>query len=130
MRRLALPLCLLMALCFAPSAQASVQELGQTTEAMPAAACPTNCTAIGKVSGFQVSNGAKSHPMRIHRVGKIVAFTLKLGKPNADQVTFFQRLFGSPAHARIAVLRPPKNKKVKGYILKRQSKTFVLDHYF
>jgi hypothetical protein len=130
MKRLAVPACLLVALCLPAAAHATVQELGQTPGGMPAASCPENCTAIGKVTGFQVSNGTKSHPFRIHRVGKIVAFTVKLGKPNTDQITFFQRLFGSPAHIRLAVLRPPKNKKIKGYILKRQSAVFVLDHYF
>jgi Tfp pilus assembly PilM family ATPase len=37
--------------------------------------------------------------------GKIVAWTIALGKPTAEQVAFFDRSLGGPASARLTVLR-------------------------
>ncbi len=110
------------------SAGAAPTELGQGTEKLPAASCPADCTAIGKVTGFQVSNGVKSHPMRVNREGNIVAFTIKLGSPNAEQIRFFERLFGSPAKVRLAILRPAS--PAKGFKLKRMSAEFNVGRYF
>ena len=113
-------------LCLPASAAAAPTELGAGA-ALPAASCPTDCTAVGKVTGFQVSDGVKSHPMRVNREGKIVAFTVKLGKPNAEQIKFFERLFGSPAKVRLAILRPAKP---RGFKLKRVSEEFNVSRFF
>ena len=113
---------------FAPaSAGAAPIELG-VGQPLPAASCPADCTAIGKVTGFQVSDGVKSHPMRVNREGHIVAFTVKLGKPNAEQIKFFERLFGSPAKVRVAILRPATPQK--GFKLKRVSEEFNVSRFF
>ena len=87
------------------AADARVIELGQTA-ARPAASCPDDCQAVGRVSGFQVRAGDVRNPFRVRRRGKIVAFSVTLGKPRRDQIDFFDNLFGGPAQVQIAILRP------------------------
>ena len=72
----------------APAAQARVIELG-VQNPRPPASCPDDCQAIGQVTGFQVKQGTVRHPFQVNRRGKIVAFTISLGKPNAEQIDFF-----------------------------------------
>jgi hypothetical protein len=114
MRRLLLST---VALClvFAAPASAKVREIGVFDDApFPAAGCPDNCQAVGGVTGFQVQIGAHKNPYVINRKGKIVTFTIKLGKPNAEQTQFFTNLFGGKPQARLALLEPSKKKKDKG----------------
>ena len=40
--------------------------------------------------------------------GKIVAWTIALGKPTPEQISFFDKNFGGPASARLTVLRAGK----------------------
>ena len=40
--------------------------------------------------------------------GKIVAWTIALGKPTTEQIAFFDKGLGGPASARLTVLRPGK----------------------
>lgn len=127
------------ALGAAPSANAIIRELGQE-EPFPAASCPDNCQAIGRVTGFQVRQGDRRNPVKVPRDGKIVAFTLKLGDPNAEQIQFFNTLFGGVSQARLAVLRnePIRRRTRRGvrlrspnrYRLVRQSEVFNLEAYF
>lgn len=128
MRRLAIILAASAALALPAAAHARVVELGATPEGFPASSCPQSCTAIGAVTGLQVSNGAKSRPMRVSSQGNIVAFTVRLGRPNAEQRTFFENLFGKPARVRLSILRPVKGKK--GLKLKRQSRRFEVERFF
>ena len=111
----------------AASAQASVIEMGLSTD-RPPASCPDNCQAIGRVSGYQVSlKGAKSNPFRATRDGKVVAFTIRLGKPRADQSDFFNRTFGGPPQARISILQPARRGIHK---LVNHSRLYRLAPYF
>jgi len=58
-----------------------------------------------------------------------VAFSIKLGKPNADQITFFNKLFGGPPEVMLTVLKPAPKEKNK-YVLAGGSKLFELTNYF
>ena len=69
------------ALLVATVALGRVAELG-TTLGDHTAACPDNCQAIGQVSGFQIQQGSRRNPYRLRSYGKVVAFSVKLGKPN------------------------------------------------
>jgi hypothetical protein len=66
------------------------------------------------------------------RTGRIVAFTLALGKPTQKQIDFFNQQSGGKASARIAVLRQIKSNKpgVVLYRLQAQSDSFQLEKYF
>src|SRR4051812_22337421 len=80
-------------------------ELGATTQ-RPQVSCPDNCQAVGQVTGFEVQQGAVKKPFQPKRRGKVVAFSVTLGTPKKSDVDFFNKLFGTPPQAQIAVLRP------------------------
>ena len=106
MRRLATIITCAIALAAAVPAGASVQELGQPSDAaFGAASCPDNCQAIGGMTGFQVQIGSHKNPYVLTQAGKIVAFTVRLGKPNANQQQYFTNLFGGQPQARITLLQ-------------------------
>ncbi len=104
-----------MFLVVAGSAQASnVKELGEFPDTpVPNAGCPTDCQAIGHVTGYQVQIGSHKNPYQITQRGKIVAFTMNLGKPDAQQTQFFTNLFGGSPQARLTILKKPKRDKPK-----------------
>jgi hypothetical protein len=123
-----------IALVIAAAAPATVSEVGITLTDHPAS-CPTNCQAIGQVSGFQSQLGAKKNPYQLHTYGKIVAFTIKLGAPNDQQAQFFNKLFGGPPQVMLTVLKPvPNPKKLPKlkdqYVLAGASPLFDLTNYF
>src|SRR5689334_3908549 len=122
------------ALLVASVALGRVSELG-TTLGDNTAACPDNCQAIGQVSGFQLQQGTRKLPYRLRSYGKVVAFSVKLGKPNADQITFFNKLFGGPPQIMLTVLKPYVAKKGEAkqpnkYVLAGSSPLFELQNYF
>jgi hypothetical protein len=116
------------ALALPVAAPARVAELGTTLD-QHTAACPQDCQAIGQVSGFQTQIGTRKNPYRVRSYGKVVAFTVKLGKPKADQASFFTKLFGGPPQAMVVILKPDPNTRGK-YILSGQSPLFDLQPYF
>ncbi|HEU4927728.1 MAG TPA: hypothetical protein VFT24_11790 [Vicinamibacterales bacterium] len=122
------------ALLVATVALGRVAELG-TTLGDHTAACPDNCQAIGQVSGFQIQQGTRKNPYRLRSYGKVVAFSVKLGKPNASQIQFFNKLFGGPPQMMITVLKPYTPKKGEKrqpnkYLLAGASPLFDLTNYF
>jgi hypothetical protein len=111
-----------------------ISELGTTLDD-DTAACPDNCQAIGQVSGFQIQQATRKLPYRLRSYGKVVAFTVKLGKPNASQISFFNKLFGGPPQIELTVLKPVPT--VKGqpktpnkYTLVAASPLFDLTNFF
>jgi hypothetical protein len=132
MRRALLFITAFAALALAPPALATVTELG--ADASPdavKASCPDNCQAIGRVSGYMGRSGKGTNPFQIPRDGKIVAFTVSLGKPDANQVKFFTDLYGGPPQVRISVVRRGLKRKTRlNHRLLRQSPLFRVDHYF
>jgi hypothetical protein len=102
------------------------------------------CTAEGKITGYQALS--KTSPGRnfvVPFAGKIVSWSIKLARPTRKEVKkgnttysaqapFLNSVFGSPAQARIAVLKQVEKKK-KGsprYKMVRQSPIQVLNPYF
>ncbi|HEX8066001.1 MAG TPA: hypothetical protein VF520_05700 [Thermoleophilaceae bacterium] len=129
MRRLTALASACLALVMAAPAGAVVREIGRPEDApFPLASCPENCQAVAQVTGYQVQIGAHKNPYLINRPGKIVAFTIRLGKPNPDQVTFFRNMFGGPSRARLSVLKPAKTKR--RHRLLAQSDLVDLEPYF
>jgi hypothetical protein len=115
-------------------APARVSELG-TTLGDQTASCPDNCQAIGQVSGFQIQQGTRKLPYRLRSYGKVVAFSIKLGKPNASQIDFFNKLFGGPPQVMLTVLKPyvpakGEAKQPNKYVLAGASPLFNLADYF
>ncbi len=111
-----------------------VAELGTTLD-QNTAACPDNCQAIGQVSGFQIQQGTRKNPYRLRSYGKVVAFTVKLGKPDASQIKFFNQLFGGPPQIQLTVLKPftpgkGQPKAPNKYVLASLSPLFDLQNFF
>lgn len=103
-----------------------------------------DCVAEGRVTAFQaLSRGVRGRTFQVPYAGKIVSWSISLanvtgktitrdGETYAAQRPFFNDIFGSPAKARIAVLRQVK-KQAKGapiYRLVRQSPVQILNPYF
>jgi hypothetical protein len=94
------------ALVTSAPASAKIVEIGRTDVAP---ACPaTPCLALSRTTGYQVKVADERNVFVVPENGKIVAWTVALGKPTAEQVTFFDKNFGGPASARLTVLRPGK----------------------
>ena len=93
----------------AGSAQARVVEIGNAA-GTPGPTCPASpCLAISRTTGYQMLVGSNKGPYRAPAGGRIVAWTIALGAPNAQQVSFFDDAFGE-AKAGITVLRKGKKK--------------------
>jgi hypothetical protein len=123
-----------VALVVASIALGRVAELGTTLDDHTAA-CPADCQAIGQVSGFQIQQGTRKNPYRLRSYGKVVAFSVKLGKPNASQMQFFNKLFGGPPQIMLTVLKPYKAQKGEQrqpnkYVLAGASPLFDLTNFF
>jgi hypothetical protein len=126
MKRLVAIVTLLAGLGVAPGASARVSELVVTTP-RPPASCPDDCQAIGQTTGFQVQNAARRSPFRVRRRGRVVAFSITLGRPRQDQIDFFTRLFGGAPQARLTILRPEGRNRHR---VTGASEVFALAPYF
>jgi hypothetical protein len=109
-----------------------IREIGGYPQLpFPKAGCPSNCQAVGHVSGYQVQIGSAKNPYMVNRNGKIVAFTIRLGTPDAQQTQFFTNLFGGAPQARLSLLKKPRRDKKMTNDLKllAQSEVFDLANY-
>jgi hypothetical protein len=126
---------LTVALALPSSASARIVELGGTADAA-ALNCPGTteapCVAAVRMTGYQGrSTGGPKNPFYIRRDGVLVAFTVQLAKPTAEEITFFNGNFGTPSTARISVLRRGTTRKTRlQHRLINQSDRFGLDSYF
>jgi hypothetical protein len=82
-------------------------EVGKTDGPQPAPACPTRpCFAVSRTTGFQAKVGTSRGLMTIPADGRIVAWTITLGKPGKKQTAFFNQKLGGPASAQLTILNP------------------------
>lgn len=108
----------------AGSAEAApkISVLGAAAPAVPA--CPDNCQAVGRTTGFQNTIGRTRRPFQVPYAGKIVAWSIKLSRPTSKQIEFFDDFFDGAPSARLSVLKPINSQIKKGnpvYKLKSQS---------
>ena len=112
------------------AASAKVVELGSTVPSGQVS-CPTNCQALSRVTGYQSRAGVLRDPFLIPRAGKIVAFTVRLGDPTAEQMRFFQAdlQLGQPSVQMSVLRRDPRRRTRNEHRLLAQSDPFpVKDH--
>src|SRR5215217_7539064 len=127
----------LVAACaaLAPVASARIVELGSMADAA-SLNCPgtteSPCVAAVRMTGYQGrAAGGPKNPFYIRRDGHLVAFTVQLSKPTAEETAFFNGRFGSPAMARISVLRRGTTRKTRlDHRLINQSDRVELNPYF
>src|SRR5829696_6095309 len=118
MKRILLLTSLLASLFALPStASARIIELGTPADAA-SLNCPGTtenpCVAAVRMTGYQGrASGGRKNPYYIRRDGHLVAFTVQLAKPTAEEVTFFNNNFGAPSTARISVLRRGTTRKTR-----------------
>lgn len=123
---------LAVALAPAPAASARVVELGGVADAVKPS-CPADpCEAAVRVTALQGrAAGGPKNPYYIRRNGYIVAFTVTLAAPTAEQIAFFNENFGTPAEVGLAVLRRGDKRRTRlNYRLVGQSKLYRVDRYF
>jgi hypothetical protein len=88
------------------AASAKLTEIG---DVQPAAtpACPAKpCYALTRTTGYQAKIGTKRGTHLIPAAGRIVAWSITLGKPGKKQVKFFDDNLGGASTAQITILRP------------------------
>lgn len=134
MRRasIAAAVCLAALLGGPAGALAKLTEVGEIPETTPptAPSCPSApCLVVSRTTGFQVKVGSVRSPLTVPRNGTIVAWTIRLGKPNATQVKFFSTNEGGEAMAGIAVLRKQRKPNLS-YQLIAQSPIVKLEPFF
>lgn len=101
-----------------------------------------DCSAEGKVTAYQVlQKGTRGRAFVVpYKRAKVVSWSISLSRPTRKQTEaagnaqtpFFNNLFGSPAKARISVLRRVQKKKSgpPRYKMVRQSPVQTLNPYF
>ncbi len=123
-----------MLLLLPAGASARLVELGLDSQrSLGTPSCPSSpCLAVTRTTGFQLLNGGRRNPFVSPRTGRIVAFTLRLGKPTAAQIRFFDEQSGGEAEVRLAILRPERAQR-RGqvrYKLNAITDPFELEKYF
>ena len=89
------------------AASAAITELGTLPEGVRGA-CPENCQAVSRTTGYQAKVGPDRTLYQAPADGRIVAWTLALGKPGPKQTAFFTERLGGDSQAAIVVLAPGK----------------------
>jgi hypothetical protein len=95
---------LLAALACAAPASARIIEVGATA-ARATPTCPSSpCRAVTRTTGYQAKVVDSRAAYVVPRNGRIVAWTITLGSPDARQIEFFEDSYGE-ASAQLTILR-------------------------
>lgn len=130
-----------------PAFGVTLKVLGAAAPATPS--CPlskgsSQCFVEAKVTGFQLAIDGKKSPFVAPWKAKVVAWSIKLGKPSAKaerclsegcDIGADSRFegFGGPAKARLSILKPINKSISKGkqdYVLVKQSPVEELKPFF
>jgi hypothetical protein len=94
------------ALALPAAASADIIEVGKL-DPPATASCPSKpCLAVSRTTGYQAKVGATRSLLTIPKNGRIVAWTISLGKPGKKQVAFFDEKLGGESQAQITILNP------------------------
>ncbi len=86
----------------APAKLTEIGELGDNVRG----SCPDSCQALTRTTGYQAKVGPDRRLYQAPSDGRIVAWSVALGKPGPKQVSFFQERYGGTAQAALVVLDP------------------------
>ena len=95
------------ALVLPAASPAKIAELGQLADGVRGA-CPENCQAVSRTTGYQAKVGPDRTLYQAPADGRVVAWTIALGKPGPKQTAFFTERLGGESQAAIVVLAPDK----------------------
>jgi hypothetical protein len=88
------------------AAGAEVIEVGAMQPPTPPS-CPARpCLAVSRTTGYQAKVGATRALMTVPKTGRIVAWTIALGNPGAQQTQFFNQRLGGESAAQLTILNP------------------------
>ncbi len=103
---IALSTCAAAALAAPAVASAEIIELGSAPPPTPPS-CPAQpCLAVSRTTGYQAKVGTTRPIMAVPKTGRIVAWSIALGNPGAQQTEFFNQRLGGEPEARITVIDP------------------------
>lgn len=89
------------------AASAKISELGVLGEGVRGS-CPDACQALTRTTGYQAKVGPVRELYQAPENGRIVAWTVALGKPGPKQTAFFEERYGGTSQAAVVVLDPGK----------------------
>jgi hypothetical protein len=95
------------ALALPAAASAKVTELGTMADGVRGV-CPENCQAVSRTTGYQAKVGPDRSLYQAPADGRIVAWTVALGRPGPKQTAFFNERLGGESQAAIVVLASAK----------------------
>ena len=104
------------ALALPAASPAKITELGQLADGVRGA-CPDNCQAVSRTTGYQAKVGPDRSLYQAPADGRIVAWSIALGKPGPKQTAFFTERLGGESQATIVVLEP-RRKLVRRVVAK------------
>jgi hypothetical protein len=109
------------------SAAAEVVEVGAVPPASPPSCPATPCLAVSRTTGYQAKVGTTRGVMTIPKTGRIVAWTIGLGNPGAQQTTFFNQRLGGESEAQITIIDP--RRRLRSRVV-AQGESQKLQRYF
>lgn len=104
------------ALALPAAASAKITELGALADGVRGV-CPENCQAVSRTTGYQAKVGPDRSLYQAPEDGRIVAWTVGLGKPGPKQTAFFNERLGGESQATVVVLAAGK-KLVRSVVAK------------
>ena len=87
----------------APAAGAEIIEVGRTDAATPPSCPSAPCLAVSRTTGYQAKVGVTRGLLTVPADGRIVAWTITLGRPGPKQTAFFNESLGGTSRAGISV---------------------------
>lgn len=114
------------ALALPAAAPAAITELGQLAEGVRGV-CPVNCQAVSRTTGYQAKVGPDRGLYQAPSDGRIVAWTIGLGKPGPKQKAFFEENYGGESQAAVVVLSP--GKKLRHSVVAKSPPQTLTDYF-
>ncbi len=114
------------ALVLPAASPAKIAELGQLADGVRGA-CPDNCQAVSRTTGYQAKVGPDRTLYQAPADGRVVAWTIALGKPGPKQTAFFTERLGGESQATIVVLAP--NKKLVRRVVAKAPLQELTDYF-
>src|SRR4051795_657030 len=115
------------ALAVPATAGAEIVEIGTAPPPSPPS-CPARpCLAVSRTTGYQAKVGPTRGLMTVPKAGRIVAWTIALGNPGAQQTAFFNQRLGGESEAQLTIIDP--RRKLRSRVI-AQGEPKKLQPYF
>jgi hypothetical protein len=122
---------LIMTVALPAAASAKVTELGALADGIrgscPGDARDDSCQALTRATAYQAKVGPDRTLYQAPADGRIVAWTVALGKPGPKQTAFFEERYGGAAQATVVVLS--NDKKLSRSVTAKGPLTKLTDYF-